>query len=169
MKPTQNLKPRKSIEATCHALQLADLKRRAPFEKMLIKQGYAYADNHIFNDDTQDCCFDSPDGRQFTLHTTNTGIRLNIPLYGLIADNNPVTIQFYLNVFNRRATITRFFDSPTEGYIQADAVFHGKFDRKAFSSFLSHWQKDTQPIQMVKDSTLKQWNLKRMEKTGGIS
>ena len=148
--------------AKCYANHLADLKRRAPFERMLIEQGYSFVPPIIFYKCPQDNNrYDKQDLQPFYLYTTKNVVRLNMPTYGLISDIDPATVKWCIKLANKAAAVTRFIDSG-DGYIQAEAVFHGKFNRKKFSKFLEHWRADIEPKPLVKDLALKQWHLIRM-------
>ena len=151
MKPARKSKPRHSQTAKCYAHYLADLKRKAPFERMLIEQGYSFHAPNMFCDDNQDM-------QTFFLHTTKDGIRLVMPTYGDLSDIEPADAQVFMTLMNGTAMVTRFFIG--DGFIQAEALYHGKFNPKKFMEFLKHWRADIEPI-MVKDSAVKHWHMSR--------
>ena len=99
------------------------------------------------------------DMQTFFLHPIRSGIRLVMPMYGDTSEIEPATARVFMKLMNGKATVTRFFDIG-DGYIHAEAVYHGKFNRKKFAAFLKHWRADIEPV-MVKDSALKHWHQSR--------
>ena len=154
-------KPRLTQAATNYAHHLADLKRRAPFERMLIEHGYSFYAPNIFHTDTQ---YMYP----FFLHTIDDGVRLQMPTFGVISNVDAATAKSFVRLTSKKATVTRFSVS-RYGIIQAEALFHGRFNRTRFSNFLVYWRSDIEPIHMVKELTLEQWHRKNMGRMGGKS
>ena len=138
---------------------LSELKQRAPFEKVFEELGHTHDDASGI-DTCQIAAFETP----FTdLYLQTDGVSLYRGMHvSLFGASNKKLLEF-LNLFNEKATVTRFFisDRYPDDYIHAEAVYHGEFDHDRFKAFVEHWYADILPVpdsvtEAIRDEKLRQ-------------